>query len=196
METDTIERADTLTLSPGALFDLVTGALVCAGGNKETVKYSSVYLVSDGETLSARATDKFRLIIGTISAPGAVFAVQLTRRDSERIASLCKPFSKVKGSEVSLSLLDGGALRVAIPGELTIEVSNLGDTFPDTSALLGLPGVEVSAIKLDAGRLATFSKVPSDKSPVTLNFSGVTKPVTLGINHPVIAWQALLMPCK
>lgn len=195
METETIERADTLTLSAGALFDLVTGALVCAGGNKEPVKYSSVYLVSDGETLSARATDKFRLIIGTISAPGAVFAVQLTRRDSERVTSLCKPFIKLKG-EVSLSLLDGGVLRVAIPGEGIIEVSNLGDTFPDTSALLGLPGVEVSAIKLDAGRLATFSKVPSDKSPVTLTFSGVTKPVTLEINHPVIAWQALLMPCK
>ena len=74
-----------INLPAGDLLDLLTGAIIATERDKSLPTLTGINLVSDGESLTATATDRYRLITGKIKASGSPFTALLQNTDAAKV---------------------------------------------------------------------------------------------------------------
>lgn len=190
-------KLDTLTISAGDLEDLLIGASVAMDKSKDSVsRLGSVYLSATGGKVIAKASDRYRLIVGEITLAGEsdLGECQLRANDVKNILTTIKA-NKIAG-EITLTRV-GDSLSVAIGGT-SLSVYLGGETFPPYEHLLAGESVSVAGISFNATYMADFGKVPCSHKggQLVVEFMGDRKPIKVTIPHNKITWNALLMPMR
>jgi len=190
-------KLDTLTISAGDLADLLSGASVAMDKGKDSIsRLGSVYLSATGGKVIAKASDRYRLIVGEITLAGEseLGECQIRANDVKNILATIKA-NKVVG-EITLTRV-GDSLSVAIGGT-SLSVYLGGETFPPYEHLLAGESVPVAGISFNATYMADFGKVPCSHKggQLVVEFMGDNKPIKVTIPHNKITWNALLMPMR
>jgi DNA polymerase III sliding clamp (beta) subunit (PCNA family) len=190
-------KLDTLTISAGDLADLLLGASVAMDKGKDSIsRLGSVYLSATGGKVIAKASDRYRLIVGEITLAGEsdLGECQIRANDVKNILTTIKA-NKVAG-EITLTRV-GDSLSVAIGGT-SLSVYLGGETFPPYEHLLVGESVPVAGISFNATYMADFGKVPCSHKggQLVVEFMGDNKPIKVTIPHNKVNWNALLMPMR
>ena len=196
MTASTLTR-QTVTVKAGTLYDLIIGATIAADSSRDAnARLAAVYLTAEGGKLTAAATDRYRLIAGTIELEGGELSHSaITLHDIKRLTALIKPYAKISGATVTIEK-DGYTLTITLDGNsLTIQCPDY--QLPDYAHMLSDDYSPVSSMSLNLNLLASFAKVPHDiKQPTILGFTGEGKPLQIKLAHDLIKWEALLMPMR
>ena len=190
-------KLDTLTIGAGDLADLLLGASVAMDKGKDSIsRLGSVYLSATGGKVIAKASDRYRLIVGEITLAGEseLGELQIRANDVKNILATIKA-NKIAG-EITLTRV-GDSLSVAIGGT-SLSVYLGGETFPPYEHLLAGESVPVAGISFNATYMADFGKVPCSHKggQLVVEFMGDNKPIKVTIPHNKITWNALLMPMR
>jgi len=190
-------KLDTLTINASELADLLNGASVAMDKGKEAIsRLGSVYLSANGGKVIAKASDRYRLIVGEITLAGEseLGECQIRANDVKNILATIKA-NKIVG-EITLTRV-GDNLSVAIGGT-SLMVYLGGETFPPYEHLLAGESVPVAGISFNATYMADFGKVPCSHKggQLVVAFMGESKPIKVTIPHAKITWTALLMPMR
>lgn len=196
---DTITREQTLesiTLPAADIAALLTGASVAADKGKNAVDtLAAVYLSATGGTITAAASDRYRLIAGELAGEGELAPSAIRLTDLKAILAAIK--SERVSREITFTRA-GDSLSVAIGGtSLTIQLGT--GVFPPYKHLIPEESAAVEGISFNPVFMADFAKVPcSNKAGtmLTMAFSGERKPIKVTIPHDSIKWAALLMPMR
>jgi DNA polymerase III sliding clamp (beta) subunit (PCNA family) len=200
METITRESVtlQTLTAKSADIADLLTGAATAADKGKNAVDtLAAVYLSATGGTITACASDRYRLIAGEIAGEGdselSPCAIRLS--DLKNILAAIK--SEKGRGEITFTRA-GDSLSVAIGGtSLTVQLGT--GVFPPYEHLIPSESVAVGDISFNPAFMADFAKIPTSNKAgtmLTMEFSGERKPIKVTIPHDSIKWAALLMPMR
>lgn len=190
-------KLDTLTIGSQDLADLLSGASVAMDKGKDSIsRLGSVYLSANGNKVIAKASDRYRLIVGEseIAGESELGECQIRANDVKNILATIKA-NKVAG-EITLTRA-GDSLSVAIGGT-SLSVYLGGETFPPYEHLLAGESVPVVGISFNATYMADFGKVPCSHKggQLVVEFMGDNKPIKVTIPHNKITWSALLMPMR
>lgn len=191
------------------LHDLLMGALVCAGNDESLPTLASVYLEIKEGKLTAMATDRYRLIVGTVALevePAQTRTLLATRDSVERAVLVLKKALSAKGKEKSqeVSITDPGTGSWDLAGEgFQIALEGKEGNFPPTRHLLDKEVIAIETVAFNPKFLGSIAKLAhqlSPKDPVTLTFisSGgfAASMAKFEISHLDIEWKALLMPMR
>ena len=175
------------------LLTLLEGVSSHASTDKSLPTLNAVHIESEGGLFKAKATDRYRLIEGSLpSLDGRLEPSLIPLYDIKRVIALCKDH---KANRVQFS-------RIGV----TITVSSLGDaitftvsdgTFPPTEQLLSDSEKEPSAvdsIAFNPAFMADYAKIAGKKAGIKIYFTGAGKPMRVRITGDTIKWRALLMP--
>ena len=202
---DTMERStvtDSVTLQLGALSELLAGASTHAGKDKALPTLNAVLVKGGGGRISATASDRYRLIEGTIAGEGELVPSLIPLDDIKRILALLKgEGAKVDSLPVTLTRL-GDVLTVSVRGN-SISATLCGGTFPPTAHLLDQPfnpsgsdlGV-TDTVAFNPALFADYAKVAGKGAPVTITFTGKGKLMLIGLKGDKVQWRAALMPMR
>lgn len=188
----------TITAPAKDIADLLTGAATAADKGKMALDaLNAVYLSATGGTITACASDRYRLVAGELAGEGeselAPCAIRLS--DLKNILAAIK--GEKRAREITFTRA-GDSLSVAIGGtSLTIQLGT--GTFPPYKHLIPSESVAVEGISFNPAFMADFSKVPTSNKAgamLTMEFSGERKPIKVTIPHDSITWAALLMPMR
>lgn len=175
--------------------ELLEGAITHAHKDKDLPALNAVMLEGEGGYLTARATDRYRLIVGKIEViEGELSPSLVSLSDIKRIVALSKE-AKVS-NKVSLNRI-GDLLTVSAGGNsltITIVEANYPPSFDDL-----LNKGEVSAIDTIAFNPSYFSdyaKIVGKGVQVKVTFKGENMPITIGLVGDKVEWKALLMPMR
>lgn len=197
MTTSTLTR-QVVTVKAGTLYDLIAGATIAADSSRDAnAQLAAIYLTAEGGKLTAAATDRYRLIAGTIELEGGELSHSaITLHDIKRLTALIKPYAKISGATVTIEK-DGYTLTVTLNGD-TLTIQSLDYRMPDYAHLMSDDYSPISSMSLNLNLLASFAKVPHDiEQPTILGFTGEgNKPVQIKLAHDLIKWEALLMPMR
>lgn len=182
--------------SDGALLlELLEGVSTHAGRDKSLPTLNAVHIESEGGLFKAKATDRYRLIEGSVQTlDGRLDASLISLEDIKRIITLCKAH---KANRVQLSRM-GNALTVSSLGD-TITFTLLGGTYPPTEELLAKSEGEPSAIDsiaFNPAYMADYAKIAGKGAAIKVYFTGAGKPMRVRITGDAIIWRALLMPMR
>ena len=197
METMTKEQTlESITAKSADIAELLTGASVAADKGKSALdSLSAVYLSATGGTITAAASDRYRLIAGELAGEGELAPSAIRLTDLKAILAAIK--SERVQREITFTRA-GDSLSVAIGGtSLTIQLGT--GTFPPYKHLIPSESVAVEGISFNPTYMADFAKVPCSNmagAMLTMQFSGERKPIKVTIPHDSIKWAALLMPMR
>jgi DNA polymerase III sliding clamp (beta) subunit (PCNA family) len=210
---DTIERENTGTLQgvsvkASDLLDLLTGAAIAAHSKSDLKSLNGVYLKSEGGTLTAFATDRYRLLVGELAGEyeGELSSSLIPLTDIKRIIATLKALDKADLSRELVRLTRAGDIfTVAIKGSTLTVIIPEEQTPPPYEHLFTDEPAAISEIQLNADFLAAFAKVPGGgKAGQRFIFTGsstvagkvIVKPIRVMIPHDTINWRGLLMPMR
>ena len=187
---------ETLTANAADIAALLTGASVAADKGKNALdSLAAVYLSATGGTITACASDRYRLIAGELAGEGELAPSAIRLSDLKNILAAIK--SEKVSREITFTRA-GDSLSVAIGGtSLTVQLGT--GTFPPYKHLIPSESAAVEGISFNPAYMADFSKVPcSNKAGtmLTMSFTGERKPIKVTIPHDSIKWAALLMPMR
>jgi DNA polymerase III sliding clamp (beta) subunit (PCNA family) len=196
---DTIPRESTLesvTVKSADIAALLTGAAVAADKGKNAIdSLAAVYLSATGGTITAAASDRYRLIAGELEGEGELAPSAIRLLDLKNILAAIK--SEKVARELTFTRA-GDSLSVAIGGtSLTIQLGT--GKFPPYKHLIPSESVAIEGIAFNPSFMADFSKVPCSNmagAMISATFSGERKPIKVTIPHDSIKWEALLMPMR
>lgn len=202
---DTIERetvTDSVTLQLGALSELLAGASTHAGKDKALPTLNAVLVKGEGGRISATASDRYRLIEGTIAGEGELAPSLIPLDDVKRILALLKgEGAKVDSLPVTLTRL-GDVLTVSVRGN-SLSATLCDGKFPPVDHLLDQPlnpsnsdlGV-TDTVAFNPALFADYAKVAGKGAPVTITFTGKGKLMLIGLKGDKVQWRAALMPMR
>jgi DNA polymerase III sliding clamp (beta) subunit (PCNA family) len=198
METITRESVtlQTITAKSCDIADLLSGASVAADKGKSAIdSLAAVYLSATGGTITAAASDRYRLVAGEIAGEGELSPSAIRLSDLKNILAAIKS-EKVAGEITFTRAAD--SLSVAIGGtSLSIQLGT--GTFPPYKHLIPEESAAIEGISFNPAYMADFAKVPCSNmagTMLTMEFSGERKPIKVTIPHDKITWAALLMPMR
>ena len=186
---------NTVTVGAGDMLELLEGVSTHADKGKYCLRaLNSVEIKGDGGRLSARATDRYRAIVGEIAGEGADLEPSLIALDDiKRIIALAKGN---KLSRITLTRLSN-LLTVSVNGS-TITVELLDERYPpnfDDTFNKGEPS-PVEVIAINPAFMADYAKIGKKGQPVKLQFRGANMPIHIGLTGEAVTWRALLMPMR
>ena len=196
---DTLESTkvglNNIEVSGGALLDLLEGVSTHACKDKALIGLNAVQVEGVGGAFIARATDRYRLIEGTISTlEGELDPALISLVDIKRIITMLKAH---KVHLISLTRL-GDALTVSALGD-AITFSLLDSNYPPFSELFakaeGDP-VAVESMAFNPAFMADYGKIAGKGEAIKIYFTGGGKPMRVRITGDAITWRALLMPMR
>lgn len=178
-----------------SLLTLLEGVSSHASKDKSFPTLNAVQLESEGGALIARATDRYRLIEGTLkSLDGRLDKSLVSLEDIKRIITLCKAH---KANRVQLSRI-GNTLTISSLGD-AITFSLLEGNYPPMEELLlkseGEP-VAVEGMAFNPAFMADYAKIAGKGAAIKVYFTGEGKPMRVRITGDAITWRALLMPMR
>lgn len=182
--------------SEGALLlELLEGVSTHASKDKSLPTINAVHIESEGGLFKAKATDRYRLIEGSVQTlDGRLDPSLISLDDIKRIITLCKAH---KPNLVQLSRI-GNALTVSSLGD-AITFTLLDGTYPPTEDLFtkseGKP-VAVEGVAFYPAYMADYAKIAGKKAGIKIYFTGEGKPMRVRITGDKITWRALLMPMR
>lgn len=189
-------KLESITAIASDIADLLTGASVAADKGKLALdSLAAVYLSATGGTITATASDRYRLIAGALAGEGELSQTAIRLTDLKNI------LAAIKSEKVSRDITftrAGDSLSVAIGGT-SLSISLGTGKFPPYEHLIPSESVAVEGISFNPAFMADFAKVPcSNKAGtmLTAQFSGERKPIKVTIPHDKIEWVALLMPMR
>jgi len=200
---DTIVKettTDTLTVSAVALVELLEGASTHADKGKSAVRaLSSVEIKGEGGRLIARATDRYRGIVGEVEGEGGDLASSLIALDDiKRVIALAKD-SKL--ARLAFNRI-GNLLTVSVSGS-AITIQLLDDNYPPSFNDLFAKGepTPMGEIAFNPAFMADYAKINAKSklnavSPVKLQFRGANMPIHIVLLGDKVKWRALLMPMR
>jgi DNA polymerase III sliding clamp (beta) subunit (PCNA family) len=196
MSTTTKEQTlESITAPASDIADLLSGAAIAADKGKSAIdSLAAVYLSATGGTITATASDRYRLIAGEIAGEGELGQTAIRLSDLKNILAAIK--SERVSREITFTRA-ADSLSVAIGGT-SLNLSIGTGKFPPYEHLIPTEFTAVESIAFNPSYMADFGKVPSSnaKGMLTAQFSGVNKPIKVTIPHDKIKWVALLMPIK
>lgn len=177
------------------LLTLLEGVSSHAGRDKSLPTLNAVQIESEGGDLIARATDRYRLIEGTLkSLDGRLDPSLVSLDDIKRLITLCKAH---KANRVQLSRI-GDTLTVSSLGDAITFTLREGN-FPPTQELFakseGEP-VAVEGVAFNPAFMADYAKIAGKGAAIKIYFTGEGKPMRVRITGDAVAWRALLMPMR
>ena len=186
-----------INLPAGDLLDLLTGAIIATEKDKSLPTLNGINLVSDGESLTATATDRYRLITGKIKASGSPFAALLQNTDAAKVIAALKPIAK-RNDPRTISLELGNNELLVITPESTFTFRLLDGTFPPFEHLLTMEPAESGKMAFNCQFLGDLWKIPraGKNVPVIFTFHGDSKLVTFTVAHESIEWRGGIMPMR
>jgi len=196
METNTLTKQQ-VTISAPALNDLLIGASLAADSSRDAMaRLNNIYLSATAGKFTASATDRYRLVSGTIQLDSAELSESaILLADVKRIQALIKPYIKFDYRLVTIDK-NGTTLTLTLDGN-TLTIHTLDYQFPPYAHMMSAEFSPIPSIGVNLSLLASLDKIPHDtKQPTTLNFTSENKPVQLHMSHALIAWDILLMPMR
>ena len=186
-----------INLPAGDLLDLLSGAIIATGKDKTLPTLTGIQLVSDGESLTATATDRYRLITGKIKASGSPFTALLQNTDAAKVITALKPIAK-RNDPRTISLQLGTDELLIVTPESTFTFRLLDGTFPPFEQLLAIEPAESGKMAFNCQFLGDLWKIPGAGKdvPVIFTFHGNSKPVTFTVAHDSIEWRGGIMPMR
>ncbi len=149
--------------------------------------------------LYAVATDRFRLIEGSIEGEGELAPTVLRLADIKRILELVKE-KRLDRMPVTLNRV-GDLVSVAIAGN-SVTVQAWACNYPPHAQLFQeQEPVPVPAISFNPAFFADYAKIEKlagakKSAGVRVSFYGDKKPIGIHLNGDKVAWRALLMPMR
>ena len=178
-----------------SLLTLLEGVSTHASKDKGLPTLNAVQIESEGGALIARATDRYRLIEGTLmSLDGRLDVSLVSLEDIKRIITLCKAH---KLHRVQLSRI-GDALTVSSLGD-AITFTLLEGKYPPTEELFlksESEPVAVEAMAFNPAFMADYAKIAGKGEAIKVYFNGENKPMRVQIAGDKVTWRALLMPMR
>jgi len=199
VSTITEKKADTLTVSAESVRELLAGAATQAHTKEDLPALNCVKIYSESGRLYAVATDRYRLIEGSVESEGELGETILRLADIKRILDLLKAKS-LDRMPVTINRV-GDLVSVAVAGDsLTARV---WDCYypPDAQLFQAGDPVAVDKITFNPAFFADYARVEKlagrkGSSGVTVSFYGERKPIGIHLNGEKVAWRALLMPMR
>ena len=175
------------------ILDLLLGAGIAICTDKSLQVLNAIYLeVADG-TLTATATDRYRLITGSTAVDSIVNGNALLPYESVvKVIAALKPLVKwLPGYPVNIEI-SGTTISFRLP-EVSFTFDTLDGMFPaNYRKLLDIPTEPSESMRFNATYLGDLAKIPTGSSKrdgkdgVVLTFHGDMKPVTFIVSHPAI----------
>ena len=178
-----------------SLLTLLEGVSSHASKDKSLPTLNAVQIESEGGDLIARATDRYRLIEGTLkSLDGRLDPSLVSLDDTKRLITLCKAH---KANRVQLSRI-GDTLTVSSLGD-AITFTLLEGKYPPTQELFAKSESEpvaVEGVAFNPAFMADYAKIAGKGAAIKVYFTGEGKPMRVRITGDAVAWRALLMPMR
>lgn len=186
-----------INLPAGDLLDLLSGAIIATGKDRTLPTLTGICLVSDGESLTATATDRYRLITGKVKAVGSPFTALLQNTDAAKVITALKPIAKRQDPRTISLELGTNELLVVTP-ESTFTFHLLDETFPPFEQLLAIEPADSSKMAFNCQFLGELWKIPGAGKdvPVIFTFHGNSKLATFTVAHDSIEWRGGIMPMR
>ena len=188
-------KSNYVELEGALLLELLEGVSSHAGKDKSLPTLNAVHIESEGGLFKAKATDRYRLIEGSLpSLDGRLEPSLISLDDIKRVIALCKAH---KANLVSIIRL-GNTITVSSLGDI-VTLDLLGGTYPPTEQLLTDSEREPSAvdsIAFNPALMADYAKIAGKKAAIKVYFTGNNKPMRVRITGDAIKWRALLMPMR
>jgi DNA polymerase III sliding clamp (beta) subunit (PCNA family) len=186
---------DSVTVGAVELLELLEGVSTHADRGKNCLRaLSSVQIWGEGGRLSARATDRYRAIVGEIAGEGADLTPSLIALDDiKRVISLAKDSKLARLTLTRVANL----LTVSVSGS-AITIQLLDDNYPpsfDDIFSKGEPS-PMEMIAINPAFMADYAKIVGKGNAVKLEFRGAGMPIHIGLTGEAVTWRALLMPMR
>jgi DNA polymerase III sliding clamp (beta) subunit (PCNA family) len=191
------ESLNALELEGSLLLELLEGVSSHAGRDKSLPTLNAVELEGEGGTLTARATDRYRLIEGQAGArvwEGSLDKALISLEDIKRIITLAKEH---KPNLVSITRA-GNALSVSSLGD-SLTVTLLAGQYPPTAHLFKESEGEskpIEGVAFNPAYFTDYAKIAGKGAAIKVYFTGEGKPMRIRITSKTITWRALLMPMR
>jgi hypothetical protein len=204
MDTIQADKVTTLGLNNlevegGLLLELLEGVSTHADKDKGRQVLNALQVEGEGGLFIARATDRYRLIEGSIQAlNGQLDPAIISLEDTKRLITLLKAH---KAHLISLTRM-GNALTISALGD-SITFTLVDANYPPTAHLLDQPfnpsgsdlGV-TDTVAFNPAFFADYAKIAGKGAPVTITFTGKGKIMLIGIKGDSVAWRGALMPMR
>lgn len=192
---DTKIGLNNIELEGANLLTLLEGVSTHASKEKSLPGLNAVQIEGGGGAFIARATDRYRLIEGSIrTLDGQLDTALISLEDIKRLITLLKSH---KGHLISLTRL-GNALTVSALGD-AVTFTLLDNNYPAFSELFtkaeGEP-VAIEGLAFNPAYMADYGKIAGKGEAIKLYFTGENKPMCVRITGDKIIWRALLMPMR
>ena len=195
MRENTVQGVNYVESDGETLLTLLEGVSTHASKDKALPTLNAVQIESEGGALIARATDRYRLIEGTLHALDGRLDVSLVSLDDiKRVITLCKAH---KTNRVQLSRI-GDTLTVSSLGD-SLTVTLVEGKYPPVEQLLTdseSEPVAVESMAFNPAFIADYSKIAGKGEGIKLYFHGEIKPMRVRITGNKVTWRALLMPMR
>ena len=188
-------KQDQATINATELIDLLGGASLCAHSKDDLPILNTVRLsIGNGKALAV-ATDRYRLIEGTIDAEGELEAVNIALADVKQIIAHLKS-AKValvnisrEGEMIRFATLSGG-----------VNVRTVEGTFLPYAHLIPAedqPLVPVERMAFNPSFMADYGKIAGKRPQIIIQFYGDRKGAMIEIKGSTkVEWRSLLMPMR
>ena len=177
------------------LLDLLEGVSTHASKDKSLMTLNALQVEGEGGLFIARATDRYRLIEGSIKAlDGQLDPAVISLEDIKRLIALLKSH---KAHLISLTRM-GNALTVSALGD-SITFTLLDVNYPPTAELLSKVESEpiaVEGVAFNPAFFTDYAKIAGKGAAIKVYFGGQGKPMRVRITSNKITWRALLMPMR
>ncbi len=201
MDTITDNSTATITANAESVRELLAGAATQAHSKEDLPAINAVKLYSEGGRLYAVATDRYRLIEGSIEGEiaGELAATVLRLSDVKRILELLKE-KRLDRMPVQINRV-GDMVSVAVAGNSTTVQAWECSYPPHAQLFQDKEPVAVSEIAFNPGFFADYAKIEKlagrkSSAGVKVSFYGDKKPIGIHLNGDKVSWRALLMPMR
>jgi DNA polymerase III sliding clamp (beta) subunit (PCNA family) len=184
-----------LEVEGAVLLELLEGVSTHADKDKGRQVLNALQVEGAGGLFIARATDRYRLIEGSIKAlDGQLDPAIISLEDIKRLITLAKDH---KRNLIGLSRVSN-----------TLTVSSLGDSitftlvdanYPPTAELLSKvesDPIAVEGVAFNPVFFTDYAKIAGKGAAIKVYFGGEGKPMRVRITSDTITWRALLMPMR
>jgi len=199
MSTATDTRTDTVTVTAESVRELLAGAMTQAYTREDLPTLNAVKIYAESGRLYAVATDRYRLIEGSVESEGDLSETVIRLSDVKRILEIVKEKSMNK-FPVTINRV-GDIVSAAVAGN-SITVRSWDCSYPPHAHLFPTgETVAIPAVTFNPAFFADYAKIEklagSKKSAgVTVSFYGEKKPLGVELHGEKVSWRALLMPMR
>lgn len=188
-----------LEVEGATLLELLEGVSTHASKDKSLMTLNALQVEGEGGQFTARATDRYRLLEGSIKAlDGQLDPAIISLEDIKRVITLAKAH---KAHLISLHRVNN-TLTVSSLGE-TISFYLVEGNYPPTAHLFAQfdnPSPSdigaIDTVSFNPVLFADYAKIVGKSNGIKVTFIAKDKPMLIGLASNKVAWRALLMPMR